>query len=94
MTATYAKQPLSGYPLITRKRKGKATQGETWGTPTGEEMATLLDSIQAALEGASMGCSEAIALLSDSHAMLLRCQAALPAAETRCIFRCSEQKEV
>ena len=78
MTTTYSKHRLSGYPLITKKRK--AINAKAWGRPTGEELAALLDSIQATLEGPTARRCEAVALLSDSHAMLLRCQSALPVA--------------
>ena len=81
MTATYSQRPLSGHSLNWRP-KGKGIKGKPWGTPTSEEIAVLLDQVQKAIEkdGALVRSSEAIALLSDCHAMLLRCQAALPAA--------------
>jgi len=82
MTSPYFTHPLTGQPQAAKKRKGKAAEGQAWGTPTGEELAKLLDTIQHAVDGALVRRSEAIALLSDCHALLLRCQAALPAATT------------
>ena len=86
MTATYSQHSLSGYPLITRKRKRKAVEAKSWGTPTAEELEGLLGVVQKAVEeeGALVRRFDAILLLSSCHTMLRRCQIALaPAAEAR-----------
>ena len=76
MTTTYSQRPLAGHSLNWRP-KGKGIKGQPWGTPTGEELALLLDSLQASLERPIMRPAEAIALLSESYTMLLLFQAAL-----------------
>jgi hypothetical protein len=78
MTASYIVRPFTVPPEAAPKPRGPAAEGQPWGTPTGEELAALLDSLRASLEEPTIPRREAIALLSESHAMLLRCQAALP----------------
>ncbi|HKA52836.1 MAG TPA: hypothetical protein VKJ47_04175 [Candidatus Binatia bacterium] len=79
MTATYSQQPLSGSPPGTRKRKGNTVAGRAWGTPSGEDIARVLERIQDSLDLGLPRRPDVVDLLTDCHAMLLRCQAALPA---------------
>jgi len=77
MTAPHSQPPPSGPPPGTRKRN--AVAGRAWGTPSGEDIARLLERIQDSLELGLTRRPEVVDLLSECHAMLLRCQAALPA---------------
>ncbi len=72
---------LNGRSPTPREAKGTAVEGLPWGTPTGEEVERLLDTVQQAVEGALVHRSEAIGSLVECHMMLYRYrEAILPVA--------------
>ena len=76
MTAVFFIHPLKDPPPPPIERKDKALEAQPWGTPTGEEVEHLLDTVQQAVEGSLVYRSEAIGLLIQCHMMLHRCREA------------------
>jgi hypothetical protein len=81
MTSPDLISPLTGRCLVKNKREGKTLEAQPWGTPTGQEVERLLDTVQQTIDGALVCRSQAIGLLIECHMMLHRCHGALAPIE-------------
>jgi len=66
MTATYLIRPFTVPPEATPKPRGQAIEGTPWGTPTGEEITSLLDKIEFILDRALLRCQAALPVATET----------------------------